>query len=178
MPLAGPIAVLVLMSGLRGPCAADGHRHRRGHRRAAYAFFAYWGMGELIALPGARHRLARPAALFLLALGVYFLLQKDALVSKARRPRTAPRKLRLGLGITALNPTFLATWSAAVTCSTRCSSSALARAAAPFALGVALGIVGWFWLMLLGIRRWRDRCPHVRRCSVEWCSSPPASGRR
>jgi threonine/homoserine/homoserine lactone efflux protein len=161
MPLAGPIAVLVLMSGLRG-AMRSGMAIAIGAAiaEAAYAFFAYWGMGELIArFPVLAIASRALAALFLLALGVYFLLQKDALVSKAEAPRERLHgSFALGLGITALNPTFLATWSAAVTVlhSMQLVPRSLA-AAAPFALGVALGIVGWFWLMLLGIRRWRDR---------------------
>jgi threonine/homoserine/homoserine lactone efflux protein len=161
MPLAGPIAVLVLMCGLRG-AGRSGMAVAVGAAIAesAYAFLAYWGMGELLArFPALALASRAAAALILLALGVYFLVQKGTGAAQAEPPHERiGGGFAAGFGITALNPTFIATWSAAAT--VLHSMQLVPRspaAAAPFALGVALGIVAWFYLMLWAIRRWRDR---------------------
>jgi threonine/homoserine/homoserine lactone efflux protein len=161
MPLAGPIAVLVLMCGLRG-AMRSGMAIAVGAAIAesAYAFLAYWGTGELLArFPILAVASRALASLFLLALGVYFVLQKGTDAVKAGAPRERVHgSFAAGFGITALNPTFIATWSAAAT--VLHSMQLVPRspsAAAPFAVGVAVGIVLWFWLMLLVIRRHRER---------------------
>jgi threonine/homoserine/homoserine lactone efflux protein len=73
----------------------------------------------------------------------------------------------LGLGLTALNPTFLATWSAAVAVlhSTGMVPASLA-AAVPFAAGAGAGIFSWFAVMLALLRRSEGK---LRR--------PPSAGR-
>jgi len=160
MPLAGPIAVLVFRHGLRQQSRA-GLALAAGAALAesAYAFLAYWGMGALLVRFPVMATVSRGAAvLILLGLGVWFVLQKTSDVEPKDRRVRARSSFALGLIITSLNPTFLATWSAAVTVlhSLQLVPRSLV-AAFPFALGVGVGIVGWFWLMLALIRRYHDR---------------------
>jgi len=162
MPVAGPIAALVFSRGIDG-------RFRSGLSIAAggalaegiYAFLAFWGFAELLAHYPVLVPISRAVAVVVLtALGIIFL---------RRRPRTkkaAPNKradsfgssLALGFTITALNPTLIATWSAAAT--TLFSTGLVAfrsSLALPFGLAACAGIVSWFALLLWLVRRYRSR---------------------
>jgi len=160
IPLAGPIALLVFMRGLHG-AARSGLAIAVGAALAesGYAFLAYCGMGELLSrFPLLALASRGAAALILLALGAWFVVQHGGARPPDERALHVHSSFALGFGITALNPTFLATWTAAVTVlhSLAIVPPTLA-AAGPFALGVAAGIVAWFALMLAAIARWRDR---------------------
>jgi threonine/homoserine/homoserine lactone efflux protein len=159
MPLAGPISVLVFSRGIQG-------RFRTGLFTALgasvaeslYALFAFWGFAALLAehpfmLPVSRAL----AAVLLVYLGVSFL--RDRVTAQAHAGRERRRHALLaGFLVTALNPTLLATWSAATT--TLYSLQWVpfeARCALPFALGVLVGDVLWYGLMLHLTRRHRGR---------------------
>ena len=70
----------------------------------------------------------------------------------------ARAKRRIGLGITGLNPTLIATWTAvtATAFSTGLATYSL-WGAVMFAVGVFAGISLWFLLLLEGLDRFRDR---------------------
>jgi threonine/homoserine/homoserine lactone efflux protein len=160
MPLAGPISVLVFGRGLCG-------RYRSGElvalgagiAESLYAFLAYWGMSQLLD----RHPMLvlasrGVAAAILLALGVLFGLRQPSAAPVPEAPEREKSSFLLGFAITILNPTFLATWTAAV--AVLHSAGFVRRSAVSailFAGGVLVGIVGWFWLMLRLMRRYRDR---------------------
>ena len=160
MPLAGPISLMVFTRGLGGAwrgglAIAAGAALAEG----GYAFLAYWGMGELLTRLPVLALVARGlAALILVGLGVWFLRAQPASPSARRLPDHLRSSFAIGLGVTALNPTLLATWTAAaaVLHSLRVVAPTLG-AAGPFALGVAVGIAGWFALLLAAIDRYRDR---------------------
>jgi len=160
MPVAGPIAALVFSRGVDG-------RFRSGLSIAAggalaegtYACLAFWGFSELLASYPVMVPISRAVAVVVLtALGVIFLLRKPA-------ARTAPDKregwgggLALGFTITALNPTLIATWSAAAT--TLFSTGMVefnSALALPFGLSACAGIVSWFALLLWLVHRYRGR---------------------
>jgi threonine/homoserine/homoserine lactone efflux protein len=160
MPVAGPIAALVFSRGIEG-------RFRSGLGVAAggalaegiYACLAFWGFAELLAQYPVMIHISRGVAVVVLtALGIMFLKRKP-------RRREAPRKregwggsLALGFTITALNPTLIATWSAAAT--TLFSTGLVAfrsTLALPFGLSAVAGIVAWFSLLLWLVRRYRGR---------------------
>ena len=168
MPLAGPIALLVFSRGLRGA-------YRSGLLVAAgsaiaesgWAFLAYWGTGELVTRHPQLVLASRAvAAAILIALGLWFVLHKDR-PDVAQPPVRTGSSFVLGLGLTALNPTFLATWTAAVAVlhSTGLVPPTLA-AAAPFALGAGLGIFSWFAMMLALMRRYRERFRPATLCRI------------
>lgn len=158
MPVAGPISLLVLARGLDG-------RHRSGLLLAAggavgegvYAALAWLGVGALLPhFPALLHVSRALAAAILVGLGLAFVLR--------RAPEQAPApdaggggSLALGLTIALLNPTFLATWTGAVTVVHAAGAAASVWVAPAFAVGVAGGAVAWFWVLLWLVRRHRGR---------------------
>jgi threonine/homoserine/homoserine lactone efflux protein len=165
MPIAGPIALLVFAYGARGR-ARSGFYIALGAALAEslYAFVAFWGFAELLR----RYPLVVPVsralgALVLLATGAYLVARRrrddrGGPASERPTPKKRGGKLLLGFTITALNPTLLVTWTAAVTA----LSSALGRGlrtaeALPFASGACAGIVGWFAVLLVLMRTFRTR---------------------
>lgn len=170
MPLAGPIALLVFARGIEGDL--------RGAARIAigasiaeglYATVAFWGFSVL----SAGHPLMVPishglTAIVLIAVGGYFLAWKPSTPADAATPSPAPRKsnghtsaLVVGFMISALNPTLIVTWSAAVAwLYSRQFVEFAPWMAAPFGGMAAVGVLSWFLVMLALLRRYRDRFPH------------------
>jgi threonine/homoserine/homoserine lactone efflux protein len=163
MPVAGPISILVLHLGLAhdprhalhvavGGAAAEG----------LYALVAFWGLSTALAaypviLPASR----LVGAGLLLALGLIMVLRRvrgAAPADPARPARGRKRSLTLGFLITALNPTLIVTWSAAVAALHATGLVAMdRRAALPFAGSVATGIIAWFLTLLWLVAKWRSR---------------------
>jgi threonine/homoserine/homoserine lactone efflux protein len=156
MPVAGPVSILVLERGLA-------RRFRSGLLLAAgaavaesvYAFLAFFGLSALLARYPAIVPVSQACgAVILLVLGVG-LLRRRRTADAAATPRPATHgDAILGFTITALNPTFIATWTAAVTTlyGTGLVSASTANAL-PFALSVCVGIVAWFAVLLGLVRR-------------------------
>jgi len=163
MPVAGPLAVLVLRLGLD-------HDGRHGWYLAAggalaeglYAMLAFLGLGAFLD----RHPTILPAsrlagAAICLVLGIVLLVHRPRPASRAPAPGPArghKRSFAGGFLLTALNPTFLVTWTAALTA---LHASGLVRLspdrAAPFAGAVALGVLAWFSTLLGLLGRYRER---------------------
>lgn len=161
VPVAGPIAALVLQRGLVG-------RFRAGAligvgaavAEAGYAFLAFWGFATFLV----KYPLVEPisrllAALILVGLGVSFARYAGARASNDKRPEdTTLGSLTLGFTITALNPTLIATWTAATTTLYSTDLIELHPSSAPvFAAGTLVGIAGWFGLLTTLLRRYRGR---------------------
>lgn len=78
------------------------------------------------------------------------------------KPSVGPERLwrafGVGLGLTILNPTLLATWAAAATTIMSMNLFPVnGTHALPFAIGVALGASAWFFLLVALLSRYRDR---------------------
>ncbi|MBW2735341.1 MAG: LysE family transporter [Deltaproteobacteria bacterium] len=160
MPVAGPIAVLVFARGVE-------NRHKSGLfialggalAEGIYAFLAFWGFAALLAkysfiMPASR----AAAAVVLTALGVVFLRRKT--VQKDVPPTEDGWRsgFMLGFTITALNPTLIATWTAAATTLFSTGWVKFEPAMAlPFGGGAIIGIASWFGLLLYLVRRYRGR---------------------
>lgn len=165
MPVAGPIAVLVFARAIEG-------RYRSGLyiafgcglAESAYACLAFWGFSTLLA----DHEWVVPvsrgvAAVILFGLGLVFARRGTGGSMPAVTEQERPAEGRwgsfaLGLSITALNPTLIATWSAAAT--TLFSTGLVSfepHLAAPFGVGALSGIIGWFALLLGLVRRYKGR---------------------
>jgi threonine/homoserine/homoserine lactone efflux protein len=162
IPIAGPIAVLVLSRGLEGRarsalCLASGAALAEG----GYAYLAFWGFSGLLT----RYAWIEPAsriaaAVILTGLGLNFLHRPGAEATRAEPdPRARnKRSFLLGLTLTALNPALIATWTAAVTLMYSLDLVRFEPAAAlPFSLGAGSGITVWFATLLGFLQRFRTR---------------------
>jgi threonine/homoserine/homoserine lactone efflux protein len=164
MPIAGPVAVIVLERGMvRRSRAGLAIAVGAAAGESVYAFLASWGVGAILSahphiLPFSRLL----GAAVLVALGIY-------LAARRTRPRDEPhgsaevtgqrrRGVLLGASLTLLNPTIIASWTVAVAAVHSTGLLAFGvLAAVGFAIGVGLGIVGWFALMLQVICRFQRR---------------------
>jgi threonine/homoserine/homoserine lactone efflux protein len=162
MPIAGPTAVVVVAKGLddkfwTGVYIAIG----AAVAESIYAFMAFWGLTSIlnrfpILLPASRLF----GCVLLIGLGCYFVFRKrkDERKSREDPERRGYQNILFGLTMTAVNPTLLVTWTAAVSAA---HSTGLLRVHAidafPFAGGVAMGIVSWFVTLLWLLSRFRSK---------------------
>jgi threonine/homoserine/homoserine lactone efflux protein len=162
MPVAGPIAVLVFGRGLEDR-ARNGLFLASGAAIAesVYAYLAFWGFSAfLVSYPWIEPVSRVAAAIILTSLGVHFY-RKQPVPEGVEKPVPKAgnkRSFFLGFTITALNPTLIATWTAAVTTVFSLGIVSFESAQAlPFSLGALTGIVGWFATLLYLLDRFRTR---------------------
>jgi len=161
MPIAGPIAALVLSRGLEGRyAAASWIAVGCGLVEGLYAALAYWGFSTFLV----RYPVVTPisrgvGAAVMLGLGVSFLRMRMSEASSERPAQDAWwRSLLVGAWICAINPTLIISWSAVVTTMHGSELVTLApRHVVPFAAGVGSGATSWFLVMVALLRRYRDR---------------------
>lgn len=161
MPLAGPIAILVVSR-----CAE--RKYGEALRLAlgasisegAYAAIAFFGFATFLA----RHPLILPisravTAVVLVGLGIHFVLWKQTpQAQKAPKKSSHAGAFFFGLTVMALNPTLLATWSAAVAALyARQIVEMRAWMAPPFGLCAGAGVALWFSLLVWLLRRYQKR---------------------
>ncbi len=161
IPVAGPISALVFSRGLAGRFRSGAFIAMGGAvGEAAYAFLAFWGFSEFLA----RYSFIVPVsralgALILTVLAVSFLRMKTLAEATGNAQADTPwPSFVLGLTLTALNPTLIATWTAVVTTlySTELLSFSTGKAY-PFGSGTLIGIVSWYVALLVLIRAHKDR---------------------
>ena len=166
LPLAGPIALLVVSSAASKRYVEARHiAFGAAVAEGIYAFLAFWGFATLLA----RHALVLPishgvTAIVLCSLGAYFLAFK----TKRREPKAAeqPKSGRfwVGFSVSALNPTLLVTWGAVTTF---LYSRQLVRftglLAVPFGLFAAAGIATWGVTMVALLRHFQ-----LPRATLTW----------
>ena len=161
MPIAGPIAVIVVSKGLDNK-PKDGLFIAIGAAvaEAVYAGLAFLGLTAALE----RYPILVPASrlmgcVILCGLGVYFIVRRPkkkeerAQGDKHVPATTALRSAFLGLSVTAVNPTLLVTWTAAVGAAESTGFLRVSKLdALPFAGGVLCGIIAWFatflWLLV------------------------------
>lgn len=168
IPVAGPISALVLKLGLklqafRGLLLAIG----ASVAEAVYVLLAFLGFNFLFSTLPYFDLISRVlAGLILLGLGAYFTFSRSgsSLSTTGGVPPVKKRKeLALGFTISILNPTLIASWTTVITTlSTYRLFDFTTVNAISFSIGVSLGIVSWFALMLALIR-WNHN-----RLKVEW----------
>jgi threonine/homoserine/homoserine lactone efflux protein len=164
IPIAGPTAVVIVERALN-------HQTRAAFEIAVGASLAELGYSTLAFL-GMTAFLSRFPRLVLASrvLGAVILLGLGLYLALARRkpppdPGVAVKKkatlgamVALGLVMTGVNPTLLASWSAVVTV---LHSTGTLRVvpldAFPFGIGVAIGSTAWFALMLALLRHFRRK---------------------
>jgi len=150
IPPTGPIALIVLKRGLnRQNLSALSLAAGAALAEAGYALLAYLGINfALLRYPVQTSILRMIAGIILIGFAAvcYF----DGHTS---RPKTVDREYRganflLGLSIAGLNPTFLVTWTGAVAAARGAGLISDIYAAPSFAIGVILGPILWFWILL------------------------------
>jgi threonine/homoserine/homoserine lactone efflux protein len=166
IPIAGPIAALVLSRALEGRRRSAVLVALGGAMaEAIYAGLAFLGFGWVLESYPLIEPISRAAAALILAvLGIAFLRGMGTRVTATeRRVESDWGGLVVGASIGGLNPTLIATWTATVA---MLHGSGLvhadARAAGPFALGVLGGIVTWFSLLTYLVDRYHERFSEQR----------------
>lgn len=166
MPVAGPISVLVLHLGMAND-ARHGFYVAVGGALAEslYSLLAFWGLSTVLeaypmVLPASRAL----GAVILLALGLVLLLRKakpEAAEAAADAPAPkggSKRSFLMGFFITALNPTLMVTWTAAVAALHATGLLAMGPGkAVPFAAAACAGILTWFAILLWVVKKFRNR---------------------
>ena len=161
IPVAGPISILVLKDALE-------KGHRQGSHIALgaavgesfYAFVAFWGLTTVLETFPVLIPISKiVGAVLVIALGIYLVVRRPKPTS-ATGEKLADRQTKLwlrGFLIAVLNPTLLATWTTIVTGLNAASLvEPSPRGAIPFAIGVGIGILGWFaFLVEVVVRRFR-----------------------
>jgi threonine/homoserine/homoserine lactone efflux protein len=163
MPIAGPVAVVVFGRGIddrgkSGLYIAIGS----AVAESVYAYLAFWGFSAFLTKYHWIELVSTAAAATILSgLGLRFMLR----TSPSERPISTEkphvgkkRNFVLGFMLTALNPTLIATWTAAVTTVYSLQIVDFDESGAlPFSLGAATGIITWFALLLYLLKRFRAR---------------------
>lgn len=170
IPIAGPIAVVVLSRGLE-------HRNRAGLfiamgaavAEAIYAFLAFWGFSAVLG----RFPILIPATrlvgcTILILLGLYLALKtpksKESAQVKDKSGVVGVRNILLGFTMTIVNPTLIVTWTAAVSAAHSTGILQLEpHNALPFSIGVCGGIITWFAILLALLARFRS---HMKQESL------------
>lgn len=170
IPVAGPISALVLTRGIQGRFRAGVFIALGGGVvEALYAFVAFYGFSTFLTdYPIIKPISSAAGAIVLVVLGVIFLRkQSEEPESKYPLRESAVRNFLLGAWICAINPALIATWTAFTT--TLYASDFVevtSDHAIPFAIGCALGISGWFMVLLLLVRKYRARFSHETLAKV------------
>jgi threonine/homoserine/homoserine lactone efflux protein len=168
LPLAGPIALLVVSNGAGG-------RYKEALRVALgaavaegiYASLAFWGFATFLA----RHALVLPishgvTAVVLCALGARFLFFKLAKEASKPGEESKPGGFWVGFSISAINPTLLATWGAVTTfLYARQLVTFTPLLAVPFGVCAAAGIGVWGLTVVALLERFRHQLP---RATLTW----------
>ena len=168
VPVAGPINMLVFSYGLQGrlrpaTLIALGGALPEG----LWAGLAFWGFTALLE----RYAWIEPssemaATVVLVGVGLFLLIRPPTGRKKSDAERDdvtgTISALGLGFSLTALNPALLLNWGAAVTMVVSLGIlSPDAALAIPFAIGVVMGILLWFAVILQLLAR------HHRRISPD-----------
>ncbi|MGZ3459448.1 MAG: LysE family transporter [Archangium sp.] len=169
MPLTGPVAVMVFsMSVQRHFGVAVRIGLGAALAEAIYAGVAFWGFATFLA----NRPLILPlshgvSAIVLAALGAYFMRWKPEMQTQSGSgPNRHLKGLLLGFTVSALNPTLLATWSAAVAfLYSRQLVSFSGLLALPFGAAAGAGVSAWELMMVWLLRRYQR---HLPRSALTW----------
>jgi threonine/homoserine/homoserine lactone efflux protein len=161
MPVAGPVAVLVLERGLiRRGREGLGIALGAACGESVYAFLAAWGIGAVFAAYPRVLPISRlVGAGVLVVVGVYLATRRRTASPPPRGVPAEGQKRRgfvLGASLTLANPTIIASWTVAVTAAH--GAGLLVSGPLPataFAVGVGFGIAGWFATMLRLLSRFQ-----------------------
>jgi len=146
----GPIALIVLKRGLgRQKFGALAIVSGAAVAEAGYALLAYLGLHlALSAYPVQTSILRIAAGIILIGFAMFCFFDPHGHKPKNTSPRYAGANFLLGLSVAGLNPTFLVTWAGAIAVARGAGLISGIHAAPGLALGVILGPILWFWILL------------------------------
>ena len=152
----GPIAIIVLKRGLNHQklsalCLVSG----AALAEAGYALVAYLGIDFALSRYPLQASIVRMlAGVILIGFAVICFFDKHTSHKKTISHDYTGANFLLGLSIAGFNPTLLITWTGAVAAARATGLISGIHAAPGFALGVIVGPILWFWI-LLKILTWR-----------------------
>jgi threonine/homoserine/homoserine lactone efflux protein len=159
MPLAGPISVMVVARAARKQFVEALHVGLgAAGAEAIYAGIAFFGFTTVLA----RHPVVVPishgvTAVVLLVLGARFAFWKPK--EKKEKKRRAGTTL-VGFTLSAVNPTLLVTWTAAVAfVYSKGLGQVSAWAAIPFGVCAGVGVGAWFAVLVALLRKYEGKMP-------------------
>jgi threonine/homoserine/homoserine lactone efflux protein len=128
---------------------------------AVYAGIAFWGFAAFLAQQRLIVPLSRAAAgVILTGVGGYFVAWQPRPARPAVPPEHATSALLLGFSVSALNPTLLMTWSAAVAfLYSKGLEATSPLAAVPFGASAGLGVALWIATLVGLLARFDGRLP-------------------
>jgi len=146
----GPIALIVLKRGLgRQKFGALAIVSGAAVAEAGYALLAFLGLHlALSAYPIQTCILRMVAGIILIGFAIFCFFDGHGHKPRNTSPKYAGANFLLGLSIAGLNPTFLVTWAGGVAIVRGAGLISGINAAPGFALGVIVGPILWFWVLL------------------------------
>ncbi|MBN1567685.1 MAG: LysE family transporter [Acidobacteria bacterium] len=162
----GPIALIVIKRGLgQQKLGALSIVSGAAVAEAGYALLAYLGISlALSRYPVQTSILRMIAGIILLAFAAFCIFDGHGPKPKNSSPKYAGANFLLGLSIAGLNPTFLVTWTGAVAVARGTGLISGIHAAPAFAVGVIVGPILWFSILLwLMTRHILDLHPDILR---------------
>jgi threonine/homoserine/homoserine lactone efflux protein len=146
----GPIALIVLKRGLRSQnLGALSLASGAAIAEAGYALLAYLGINfALSRYPRENFILQILAGGILIIFALVCIFDGHGHQSKKSSREYPGANFLLGLSIAGLNPTFLVTWAGLVAVARGAGLISDLHAAPAFALGVLLGPILWFWILI------------------------------
>jgi threonine/homoserine/homoserine lactone efflux protein len=165
MPLAGPIALMVVSRAARQKFDEALHvAFGAAIAEAMYSGVAFFGYATLFA----RHPLVKPvsqavSALVLVVLGARFAVWSPK--EKSDRRENAAGTILLGFTVSALNPTLLVTWGASVAFLYSKGLGGTNFEAVPFGLCAGAGVALWNVVLVRALRKYGGRMP---RAFITW----------
>lgn len=163
IPVAGPVALVVVTRGLAGDrLGARGVALGAGLAEGLLAGLVFGGMGLLVTeVQGLVGVLEWIGAVALVGVGAWFgyrgLGAPSELDELGREDEgQTVRGVLVGMVMVVGNPGILGTWSGAVAALEGTGVvDSRSQSAWVFGCAVAIGVVGWFWLLIAALRRWR-----------------------
>lgn len=166
IPVAGPVSAMVIERTLdKRYAAALAVAIGSALAEGFYAGMAVVGVSLLAVYPWLEPASKALAAAILIGVGLSFALKKKKVDddddegavdgnTKSKRPKkTTLGQFAIGFSVTIVNPTLLATWTAATSMVVATGIELSPILGAPFGLAVALGVSSWFALVVYLVRR-------------------------